>query len=34
MLHICGHFQKRGVASVTYVLRVRFAATERVAKTA
>ena len=30
----CGLFQKREVASVSYVLRVRFAATERSAKTA
>ncbi len=34
MLHICGLFQNVGVASTSYVLRVRFAATERVAKTA
>ncbi len=31
--HTCELFQNRGVASVSYVLRVRFAATERSAIT-
>ncbi len=32
--HFCGLFQNRAVASASYVLRVRFAAAERSAKTA
>ncbi len=32
--YTCGLFQNRGVAFVSYVLRLRFAATERAAKTA